>query len=333
MSKETIAYLNANTLIGDTEVRGNAWHYRATDDNHFPRAVPLDRAEALLTGADPITIDEPCECGCGATARVLKRKSNGHRYGTFTAGYQPHLYAEWLVKNVSILLDDTLHISSVGLLKGGAQAWVQVQTGESVVTTSGLEILPNLTAYTSFDGSLATGYQLMQQAVVCDNTLSAGMAEGTAKYKRRHTSKSGGKMNFANARETLGIMFQNTTAFAEEIDALAATAVSDKQWAMFLDAHVPTVDLTTGEPLKGRGLTIANNERDQLTMMWNTDTRVSPWRNTALGVAQAVNTYAHHFGTVKNVTRAERNMSNAIKGITAKADLAAMGKLSLILAA
>lgn len=38
------------------------------------------------------------------------------------------------------------------------------------------------------------------------------------------------------------------------------------------------------------------------------------WRGTAWGVVQAVNTYAHHEGIVRNADRAERNMMRAVNG-------------------
>jgi hypothetical protein len=39
---------------------------------------------------------------------------------------------------------------------------------------------------------------------------------------------------------------------------------------------------------------------------------VAPWRNTAFGVHQATNTFLHHYATVRNVGRAERNMDNVL---------------------
>jgi hypothetical protein len=45
MSKETLQHLNANTLIGFTDKRGHAWHYRAEEQgdepNHYLGAIPL----------------------------------------------------------------------------------------------------------------------------------------------------------------------------------------------------------------------------------------------------------------------------------------------------
>lgn len=44
MSRETLSHLNSQTLIGYTERRGHAWHYRAdlqgAEPNHYPRAIP-----------------------------------------------------------------------------------------------------------------------------------------------------------------------------------------------------------------------------------------------------------------------------------------------------
>ena len=45
MSKETLSWLNTNTLIGCTDKRGMAWHWRAEEQgeqsNHYPTAIPV----------------------------------------------------------------------------------------------------------------------------------------------------------------------------------------------------------------------------------------------------------------------------------------------------
>ena len=54
MSQETSQWLSTRTLIGFTDKRGNAWHYRAeeqgTEPNHYPLAVP---AEDVGAGCSP----------------------------------------------------------------------------------------------------------------------------------------------------------------------------------------------------------------------------------------------------------------------------------------
>ena len=52
MSQETPEWLNTNTLIGFTEKRGHAWHYRAEvqgdQSNHYPGAVPIEDVRRRL---------------------------------------------------------------------------------------------------------------------------------------------------------------------------------------------------------------------------------------------------------------------------------------------
>ena len=122
---------------------------------------------------------------------------------------------------------------------------------------------------------------------------------------------------------------QAADAFEDEVRALTSTTVTDRQWAQFLDTFVPTTN--NGQPLTGRSLTMADNKRDTLKRLWIRDPRVSPWKGTAWGVLQAVNTFTHHEGIVRGTSRDERNMLNAIKGKTAETDEHALKVLGKIL--
>ena len=52
MSRETLQHLNTNTLIGNTDARGTAWHYRAEEQgaetNHYPGPIPVRDVERRL---------------------------------------------------------------------------------------------------------------------------------------------------------------------------------------------------------------------------------------------------------------------------------------------
>ncbi len=52
MSEETASWLNTMTLIGFTEQRGHAWHYRADEQagepNHYPGAIPVEDVRRRL---------------------------------------------------------------------------------------------------------------------------------------------------------------------------------------------------------------------------------------------------------------------------------------------
>lgn len=69
MSKETLTDLNTHTLIGHTDTRGTAWHYRAElqgdQPNHYPDAIPVDDVATRLFGWDaeqrPVAVERPAD--------------------------------------------------------------------------------------------------------------------------------------------------------------------------------------------------------------------------------------------------------------------------------
>lgn len=325
MSKESREWLSQNVLVGCTDARGNAWHHRMGDDNHYPGFIPLGDVERRLFDWMPTVYDRPCQCGCGKVDRDIVRSDTRHRMGTFTDGYQPHDPKEWLVRSVSTILGDTLGVESAGLLKLGAVAWVQVSVPESIQTKVGVTFRPSLLAVTSFDGSLSTTYKRVATFVVCDNTLGAGLGEIGQQYKVKHTKYS--NLRLADAREALSMVH----TIAEDVDAqvsrLAEITVTDADWFRFLDKYAPEADTDASK----RAQTLASNRRDGLTAMYRNDTRVSDWTGTALGVVQAVDTYAQHVAAVRGMVRQERNMLNIANGLAEKANNDALTTLFRVL--
>lgn len=326
MSQETSNWLNNNTLIGFTEKRGNAWHYRKSEQgvesNHYVGAIPVADVRRRLFDAEYIEVPVTFEVGgkvyVDPTSKHIVRvpvTGEPARMGTFKNGYKIHGFDEWLVRNVENILDtsseDGLQIGNAVLLKNGAVAAVQFETPETH-KVAGVEFRPFITAATSLDGSLATTYITGAQLVVCDNTLSAALGSADGKYKVRHSSQSLGQIE--TVRDALGIVYATTEDLMAEIYHLTDQSVSDKVWGAFLDtvAAVPEG--------KGRGVTLAQNKRDALQGLWASDERVSPWAGTAFGVVQAMNTFDQHFANVRNVSRPERNALNLVKGEFQKTD-------------
>src|SRR5664280_1495356 len=110
----------------------------------------------------------------------------------------------WLLKTVANILDDTLSISSAGLLRKGAIAWVEVSVPDSITTPEGVTFRPNLLATTSFDGSISTTFKRTVTDTVCDNTRELALAETGQQYKIKHSRYSG--MRIAEAREALSMI-------------------------------------------------------------------------------------------------------------------------------
>lgn len=344
MSLETSHWLNNNVLVGMTDKRGNAWHYRkehqGAESNHYPLAIPVADVERRLfhwTAEErPLLVAVPSDLdnmtGFDAAGNPIRHMVLDDRkaivtsdtnevLGVFKSGYQPHQYREWLIHNIANILDDNLAISSAGLLKNRAVAWVEVSVPENIKTPEGVEFRPNLLACTSFDGSLATTYKRTVQLTVCDNTMAVALSESGQQLKVKHSKYSQARL--ADAREALAIVFDTADAFSAEIARLTRIDVTDRDFNKVLDVIIPA------EGAEGAKLTRAQNKRDDLHTLYNFDRRVSDWKGTAFGVVQAFNTYNHHklgvkdmggTGRSENALRAERNMLNAIDGSTDKSD-------------
>jgi phage/plasmid-like protein (TIGR03299 family) len=326
MSRETLEWLNNNTLIGFTEKRGNAWHYREGADNHYPGPVPVEDALNRLFGwtaeERPLYIETPIGDDGDSMMmpiegrKAIVRSDNSHVMGIFKEGYVAHQYSQWLVENVATILDDDLQIGSAGLLKGGAVAWVSVEVPDNIITPEGVEFRPNLMASGSFDGSLASTYGRHITHVVCDNTMGIASGEhGDQRIKFKSTKNSFKRIG--DAREALGIIHGAADDFAAEVAALCSTKVTDHQFEAIMDVTTPLPEADASK----RAQTMAENKRDALWELWTSDERVIQWRGTAFGAWQAYNTYQHHESIVRGASRPERNLLRAVDGTTQANDM------------
>ncbi|MEU3052202.1 DUF932 domain-containing protein [Streptomyces griseus] len=325
MSQETRQWLSENTLIGFTDKRGNAWHYREGDLNHYPDAIPVGHVEKRLFDWEaleqPLFI--PGSLEPIPNHKAIVRSDNDHVMGIFRPGYQPHQYRQWLLANVSNILDDDLQIGSAGLLRQGAVAWVSVEVPENITTPEGVVFRPFLLATTSFDGSVATTYKRVVTNVVCDNTMNAALREGGSShgetFKVRHSSKSLGRLT--DARDALGIVHGIADDFAAQVAELSAVSVPDAAFDRIVKDLVPLPEPKTKDGRANPGLKRAASKRDVIWRLWRHDDRVAPWSGNAFGAWQAFNTYMQHEMDVRGgAARAERNMQRVVDGEIEKAD-------------
>lgn len=323
MSKETHQWLSENTLIGFTTKRGNAWHYRQGDQNHYPLAIPVEDVRRRLF--DWTAEEQPIFLTGGVPIperKAIVRGDTGDVLGIFKEGYRPHQFNQWLVNNVANILDDDLSIGSAGLLRGGAVAWVSVEVPDTITTPEGVQYRPNLMAVSSFDGTIATTYKRVVTNVVCDNTMAAGLREHGQAFKVKSTKNSMGRLS--DAREALEIVHTVSEDFEREVRELCSTKVSDHDWERIVDELAPLPEEKEG-PYGTRAVTMAENKRDTLWHLWSDDLRVAPWRGSAFGAWQAFNTYRHHEGV--GGAKPERNMLRAVDGRTEKDDRETMKRV------
>lgn len=333
MSNETLAWLNRNVLIGFTDRRSTAWHYRSSEQgaepNHYPGPIPVSEVTRRLfhwhAESHPVLV----HAGSFGLRRVPNRQAittsdTGDVLGIHMDGYGIHQFQNWLVDKVESILDNGLHVGSAGLLKNRAQAWVSVEMPDTITTPEGVPFRPNLTACTSHDGSLATTYKRMVTNIVCDNTMRAGLDENGQVIKIRHSRYA--ELKVLQARDALAMVMAVADNFADEVRQLSRIEVSDRTFGEFLRAYAPDRGTTRGKANVAR-------VRSDLRALWTSDSRVEPWKNTAWGVVQAVNTYAHHKAPVRGTSRAERNLTRAVSDQAGAVDIGTLGTLDKVLSA
>lgn len=350
MSAETSTWLNSKILRGFAEKYGKAWWYRSDLDvhgSHFDGPVPLERAKELLgvrflEGDLQATVinDDGVATYTDPTRKAIIHPTTHAFLGVFKQGYNIHPFDGWLLDDAQVIAGNGLQLASCGLLAGDAIAWAQWELPENIETPEGVSFRPFLTGATSVNGTLSTTYINGGKIVVCDNTLDGALADLDARVaKIRHSSKSLGRLDELQTKLGLMTSGDQAEAIAATIREHADTPVTDAQWSQFLDLHELTslVD-AKGDPKGARGITNAEQVRDELNQLWLHDERVAPWKGTAWGVLAADNTWRHWKQSVKGDTdRFERNMERSVRvdlhgrSQTGRADLAAMNTLARVL--
>lgn len=339
-SQETMEWLQTHVAVGFVDERGPAWHAKEgymADGSHFSGPVPEWRVDELLNIK---FIEAPvfAQLPSGDVIRDESRKAI-IREDTETivhvAGkdYVIHPYRETLDGFVrQITFDSHAGVGSVGRLQKDGLAFLQAVLPETF-EIAGYGYLPYITAVTSANGRRKTTFITGAKAAVCDNTVNMALRGAMTSAAYKHTKNS--KPKVLSAREGLGVRLVQVAENLEDVFGdLAETPVSDRQWAEFLDAHVPMPEAKpTKSGTNGKGYTMAEDKRDELTRLWTKDPKVAPWANTALGVVQAVNTWRTWNGIVRNVQggRLERNFTSDVTGANAKEDSQVIADLAKVL--
>jgi phage/plasmid-like protein (TIGR03299 family) len=256
-------------------------------------------------------------------------------YGIHSKGFsvKGHQFREWFIDGPKKAINGVVGISNAGLLKNGAQGWVNISTPEEWKTPQGVDFRPQLLWTTAFDGSIASTVKETKVLSVCDNTREQALSSSGLCYRVKHTKNSAFKLE--DAKAALHLLENSAAAFASEIATLCEWQVSDAQFQAFMSKLVPLPDKSgfdiNARDYSTRTATIAANKRDKLNQLYRADGRVSPWEGTAFGVLQMVNTYNTHLATQRNVDhRALRNMENVITGKLASQDNDALALLAKI---
>lgn len=354
MSQETMEWLNRYILVGNCKARPNAWHNRpefrkakGLEENHFQDPIPyqvvVDRLfnwHAISTPkanlipcakkdanwfdaqGNPFKIVMSSEYDYAAKQIIsgeqgIVKSDTLEHIATHSGKYKIHDYIEWLLKLQSNVIGDSLSIIGAGLLRNGAQAYVQVALPETAYDeTSGMGFIPYIMASTSLDGSIPSTFSAQSLLVVCDNTRDGAIAQSEASgriFKAKHTSKSLDADRIKDVRDALGIIHRTADNMKAEFAQLASIPMNRRQTIKVLDIIQP-IDKEASE----RSQKIAENKREALLdSIFLDKTGGSEWKGTALGLCNGVSTYFTWNTSVKG-NRLERIAEKVIRGASNK---------------
>lgn len=345
MSKETFQWLNENVMFGCIDTRktwgpgtsfGNGEKPWFADENYqhaYGGPIPAEDVienlfywqarEGDLTVRIPVGdievadgLDdngEPYKNMIVPNKKAIIRPDTNLVMGVFSDGYQVHNYEPWFLDVTKQLVDGELGISSAGLLRGGAQAWVSLELPDDVEVAGAGHIRPCIIAASSMDGSLATTYATRVMRPECDNSLHWSLAAEGGTFKVKHSSRSMNRLD--EARSALGIIYQMTEQAEQWFNKLADVDVTDAKFRSIIAnmVPIPDPDVRDGKVKNQRGITIAETKHTELWNLWSADDRAAPWRGTLAGAYHAVNTWNEHM-VPQDDNLVRRQMSGTLNG-------------------
>lgn len=342
MTQENWQWIFDNWLSGNEAVFGKPWWSDPARDNpanHFDGPIPVEAVMNLF--AEEVS-----------ARRVFVEDSNGELFlaenymaqvpdgrqvvhGIHSDGFKGHQFKAWLVEGPAKLVNGNTCITNAGRLKDGAQAWVNICVPEEWKTPQGVKFRPNICASTGFDGKRKSQLKNAFQVSLCDNTLEMALSEtGSLVYSIKHTSNS--EFRLADAQAAFLLLEEQGEKFAAEVQQLCEWGVTESQFQDFMAKLVPLPEIKerdiNARDYSTRTATIAANKREKLNQLYRADGRVEPWKGTAWGVLQMVNTYSTHEATQRNVKdhRACRNMENFLSGKIHESDMDALSLLAKV---
>lgn len=153
---------------------------------------------------------------------------------------------------------------------------------ERPLVVADVDFDPLLNITSSHDGSFAFRAGISPIVTVCMNTVHLAIAQSVHEYMIKHTANMADRV--AQAREALRISFDYLDGFEVEVQKLIDTEVTRKRFEEIMVELFPSGETE----LQGKN---ADQRREAIRVMYNTDPAAAPWKGSAWGVLNAVNTW------------------------------------------
>lgn len=324
MSRETLAWLNANTLVAESALMRKAWHFDGTHpENTYGEYVPLSAVRSLISEYEPEAVDVESSVvtlspdgvessyGSDPTWKLMRKTGDPTTvYGMFKADAADFSYEQWLIDQVADKIDDsTVYVSSAGVLQRGAVAWIQL-TMPGVEDVQGFRYHPYLLGFTSANARFLSSWTQTSVFAECDNTVQIARDKGDKVVAVKRTKTGNRKVSDGSVRDALDALFMIRDTTGEWIMRMMNTPLAPRQWDTVVDTLWPAPNAATTK----RGTTDRNNLRDKINAMYTSDPRVAAWTGTALGAWQTVNTFGLWETSTKGAQRQELHLVKAFTG-------------------
>lgn len=278
--------------VGDRE---SAWHKLG---QRTPDAVKWEEAMKLADLAwkvvkKPLYARNPLGKVVEVPVMGTFRTDDGAFLGSVGEGYG-------LVQNIDMFAHvdsfleemDGAHYESAGALGAGERIWCLARIPEAdYIVDGGDEHKAYVLCCNAHDGTMSFTMKLVDERVVCRNTLTMALAEQGASFKLRHSVNIEARM--AEARRTMQIVKREAVGLKQKMLALADRKMSRESVVSILDRLFPKPKDENAKTTR------RDNTLAQVLELYeaNDENAYPSVKGTGYNLLNAITEYADHFRT------------------------------------
>jgi phage/plasmid-like protein (TIGR03299 family) len=225
----------------------------------------------------------------------------------------------------SIVSSSGAHYETAGALGDGRKTFVSLRMPEGIQIQGTDAIDLFLIATNTHDGSGSLRLMVSPTRVVCANTLALALRDHKTSWTVRHTKSA--DQNIGMARQSLALTFEVGKEWADLMNTLATTSMTDADFGKFMrDLYA------TDEDMSKRQVTANETDMAGITALWNNSATMTDLDQTAYRAYNAYTEYFDWFANVRDTTNGDRALALATRSVSDKANTDRANFVSRLLA-
>jgi phage/plasmid-like protein (TIGR03299 family) len=242
----------------------------------------------------------------------VKRSSDNRVLGIVGNQYEPFQNAEGIATMDELVSSDEAIYETAGSLRKGAVVWLLARPPKDRFIAGEAHIERLLMTW-GHDGKTGLRARPIMTRVVCQNTLTAALAERRPEISVRHTADIRNRL--VEARRVFGLAEVSWQQMADRAERLAMRKMSDAAFAGFLGKL-----FKPGVPDSKLSQTIAANRRAAVTDIYTKAPNLDGIRGTEWGAYNAVVEWNDHSVTRRATGQSSRE-DNRFEAIMMKTNV------------